>query len=150
MGRVSQGLLLAVGLVACSTGGKDDAIAAKDGAGCFPFNEAPPGATARFVEPPAGLQAADTKFAQVVVTFTQADVRLNNASARETGGSGASLEVVNQVARTGAYDMLVRVPDRVKDFGIVASAACGTGTAKVNVDVIIEIDDTIETSAYAQ
>lgn len=103
------------------------------------FSEPQPGASGKFVDAPPGQQAEGVRFIQITITFTQSDgSAFSNPTAQEAT-SGASLDVSSQASRTGAYDFLVRVPDRVKSFTAQVSTSCpevaGGGRVTLRVDI---------------
>jgi hypothetical protein len=110
------------------------------------FQSPQPSATGKLVEPPAGEDAKDVRFVQITVSFSQNDgSALSNATAREAGvgSNGASLTVVSQAGRTGAYDFLVRVPTRVTTFIAQLSSTCPdqpSGGARLDLRVEIDAD----------
>jgi hypothetical protein len=110
------------------------------------FQSPQPTATGKIVDAPPGEDAKDVRFVQITVSFSQnVGSALSNATAREAGAgsSGASLAVVSQVGRTGAYDFLVRVPTRVTTFIAQLSSTCPdepNGGARLDLRVGIDGD----------
>lgn len=108
------------------------------------FSSPRPSASGRFVDAPPGQSAKDVRFMQITITFSQTDgSAMSNATARETGSSTAGLEVSSQASRPGAYDFVVRVPDRVTSFMVQLSTACPETTGALTFAVDINERDVI-------